>query len=193
MIVGYARVSTADQNTAAQLPALKAAKCKRIYQEEGSGRTMDRPELEKCLDNLEPGDTLVVWRLDRLARSLRDLLELVARFEKEEVNFRSLSENFDTTTASGRLVFHFFAALTQFERELIRERTMLGLSAAKARGRTGGRKHKMSHLQMRQIKTLWLTRKETKVELAKSFGVSISTIDRIVRPKSLKAKNTTDS
>ena len=187
MIVGYARVSTADQNTEAQIPALKGAKCKRIYQEEGSGRTMDRPELEKCLDNLEAGDTLVVWRLDRLARSLRDLLELVARFEKEGVNFRSLTENFDTTTASGRLVFHFFAALTQFERELIRERTMIGLSAAKARGRTGGRKHKMSPQQIRQIKALWAGRKETKVDLAKSFGVSISTIDRIVRPKSLKS------
>lgn len=187
MIVGYARVSTVDQHTEAQIPALKSAKCKRIYQEEGSGRTMDRPELEKCLDNLEAGDTLVVWRLDRLARSLRDLLELVARFEKEGVNFRSLTENFDTTTTSGRLVFHFFAALTQFERELIRERTMIGLSAAKARGRTGGRKHKLSPQQIRQIKALWAGRKETKVDLAKSFGVSISTIDRIVRPKSLKA------
>lgn len=187
MIVGYARVSTADQNTAAQIPALENAKCKRIYQEEGSGRTMDRPELERCLDNLEPGDTLVVWRLDRLARSLRDLLELMERLEREKVHFRSLTENFDTSSASGRLVFHVFAALTQFERELIRERTMLGLLAAKARGRVGGRKHKMSPQQVRQIKTLWASRQETKVEIAKQFAVSISTIDRIVRPKSLKA------
>ena len=187
MIVGYARVSTADQNTAAQLPALRAAKCKRIYEEQGSGRSMERPELERCLDNLEPGDTIVVWRLDRLARSLRDLLELVERFEREQVNFRSLTENFDTTTAAGRLVFHFFAALTQFERELIRERTLIGLTAAKARGKLGGRKHKLSADQIRVIKDLWKERKETKVALATMFSVSISTIDRIVRQKSLKA------
>jgi DNA invertase Pin-like site-specific DNA recombinase len=186
MIYGYARVSKADQNTEAQLPALRAAKCKKIYEEEGSGRNMDRPELERCLDRLEEGDTLIVWRLDRLARSIRDLLEIMDRLEKSGVQFRSITENFDTTSAAGRLVFHFFAALTQFERELIRERTMLGLSAARARGRLGGRKPKISPQQARQIKILWANKETTKKELADQYQVSIATIDRIVRPKSLK-------
>jgi DNA invertase Pin-like site-specific DNA recombinase len=164
MLIGYARVSTADQNTEAQLPALRAAKCKKLYHEEGSGRNMERLELEKCLDRLEQGDTLVVWRLDRLARSIRDLLEIMDRLDKTGVHFRSLTENFDTTTAAGRLVFHFFAALTQF-----------------------GRKPKINPQQARQIKILWADKGTTKKELAEQYKVSIATIDRIVRPKSLKA------
>ena len=187
MVVGYARVSTDDQSTAAQLPALRQAGCSKIYEESVSGRTMDRPELERCLNHLEPGDTLTVWRLDRLGRSLRDLLEIVSRLEKNGVNFASLKEKFDTSTASGRLVFHVFASLTQFERELIRERTMLGLTEARARGRVGGRKRKMSAQQARAIKLLWASHDHTKQGIAEQFGVSISTIDRIVRPKSLKA------
>ena len=131
MVIGYARVSTEQQDTAGQLPDLKRAGCKRIYQETMGGGSLDRPELEKCLDRLEKGDTLVVWRLDRLGRSIRNLLQIVDRLDKSGINFISLKENFDTSTAAGRLVFHFFAALTQFERELIRERTMAGLSSAK--------------------------------------------------------------
>ncbi len=133
MIIGYARVSMDDHSTTAQLPELKKAGCKRIYQENLSGRTMERPELESCLNRLEEGDVLVVWRLDRLGRSLRDLLEIVSRLEKQGVSFISIKESFNTTTAAGRLIFHLFTSLTQFERELIRERTMLGLSAARAR------------------------------------------------------------
>jgi DNA invertase Pin-like site-specific DNA recombinase len=187
MIIGYARVSTGDQNTAAQLPALKRAKCKRIYEEVVSGRTMDRPQLEQCLDRLESGDTLVVWRLDRLARSLRDLLEIMDRLDKSGVHFRSITEKFDTTSAMGRMVFHFFAALTQFERELISERTKLGLEAARARGRHGGRKPKLKPQQIRQVKILWASQKVSRKAIAEQFNVSISTIERIVRPKSLKA------
>ena len=187
MIVGYARVSTVDQATAPQIPALKRAKCKPIYEETGSGRNIDRPELEKCLDQLEKGDILVVWRLDRLACSLRDLLEIMDRLDKAEVHFRSLTENFDTTSATGRTVFDFFAALTQLERELISERTKLGLSAARARGKLGGRKPKLTPKQIRQVKTLWASRKETLQEIADQFGVHKNTIGRIVRPKSLKA------
>ena len=133
MVIGYARVSTEQQETEAQLPELRKAGCRRIYEETMGGGTMDRPELEKCLERLEKGDTLVVWRLDRLGRSIRDLLQIVDRLDKSGINFISLKERFDTSTAAGRLVFHFFAARTQFEKELIRERTMAGLSSARAR------------------------------------------------------------
>ena len=188
MIVGYARVSTDEQTTEGQLPALHAAKCKRIYQEHGSGKNMDRPELEKCLDRLEEGDTLVVWRLDRLGRSIRDLLDLTSQLEKKGVHFRSLKENFDTTTASGRLMFHFFAALTEFERGLITERTHAGLKAARARGRLGGRRRVLSAQQASQVRILWDSQKQTKREIAQQYDVSIATIDRIVRPKPLHSK-----
>lgn len=147
---------------------------------------MERPELEQCLNRLEEGDVLVVWRLDRLGRSLRDLLEIVSRLEKQGVSFISIKESFNTTTAAGRLIFHFFASLTQFERELIRERTMLGLSAARARGRTGGRKRVTTPQQARAIKTLWASKEHTAHAIAAQFGVSTSTINRIIRPKSLK-------
>ena len=194
MIVGYARVSTVDQTTEAQIPELKRAGCKRIYQETLGGGTMDRPELERCLDRLEKGDTLVVWRLDRLGRSLRDLLEIVNRLENQRANFVSLKERFDTSTAAGRLIFHVFASLTQFERELIRERTMSGLAAARARGRLGGRKKKLSPQQARVIKTLWESKEHTKQAIAQQFGVSKNTIDRIVRPQRIgKAKPVTET
>ena len=187
MIVGYARISTIDQTTEAQIPALKRAKCKPIYEEAGSGRNMDRPELEKCIDRLKSGDTLVIWRLDRLARSLRDLLEIMDRLSKTGVHFRSLIEKFDTTSAMGGMVFHFFAALTQFERDLISERTKLGLSAARARGKLGGRKPKLTPQQIRQVKILWASHEHSLQEIADQFGVHKNTIGRIVRPKSLKA------
>jgi DNA invertase Pin-like site-specific DNA recombinase len=115
MVIGYARVSTDEQTNAAQLSELKKSGCKRIYEEKLSGRDADRPELKKCLDRLDEGDTLMVWRLDRLGRSLRDLLEIVSELEKRKVTFVSLKERFDTSTAAGRLIFHFFASLTQFE------------------------------------------------------------------------------
>jgi DNA invertase Pin-like site-specific DNA recombinase len=182
MIIGYARVSTDDQSTAAQLPELEKAGCEFVYRENLSGRNLERPELDKCLDRLRKGDTLVVWRLDRLGRSIRDLLNIIDRLNAAKVNFISLKEKFDTSTASGRLVFHFFAALTEFERELIRERTLLGLSAARARGRVGGRKKKLSSQQIRVVKTMWDSKDYTKQEIGTQFGVSVSTIDRIIRP-----------
>lgn len=181
MIVGYARVSTEQQDTEAQLPDLRKAGCKRIYEETMGGGTMDRPELEKCLERLEKGDTLVVWRLDRLGRSLRDLLQIVDRLDKSGINFISLKERFDTSTAAGRLVFHFFAALTQFEKELIRERTMAGLSSARARGRLGGRKRLLTTQQTRVVKTMWDSREHTRHEIAAHFTVSVATIDRVLK------------
>ena len=181
MVIGYARVSTDQQDTETQLPDLRKAGCKRVYEETMGGGTMDRPELEKCLERLEKGDTLVVWRLDRLGRSIRDLLQIVDRLDKSGINFISLKERFDTSTAAGRLVFHFFAALTQFEKELIRERTMAGLSSARARGRTGGRKKLLTAQQTRVVKTMWDSREHTRHEIAVHFGVSVATIDRILR------------
>lgn len=189
MVVGYARVSTEQQDTEGQLPDLKKAGCRRIYQETMGGGTLDRPELEKCLDRLEQGDTLVVWRLDRLGRSIRDLLQIVDRLDKSGINFISLKEKFDTSTAAGRLVFHFFAALTQFERELIRERTMAGLSSARARGRTGGRKKLLSSQQVRVAKMMWDSREHTRHEIAAHFGVSVQTIDRAVKGSLTAAKS----
>ncbi len=170
------------------MPSLEAAGCSRIYEEQGSGKNTDRPELAKCLERLKKGDTLVVWRLDRLGRSLRDLLDITADLNRRSVNFRSLTENFDTTSASGRLVFNFFAALAEFERDLIRERTLAGLSAARARGRFGGRRRKLSSQQAHAVKILWNSNEITKQGIAKQYGVSIATIDRIVRPKPLKAQ-----
>ncbi len=181
MLIGYARVSTEQQATEAQIPDLKKAGCKRIFEETLSGGTLERPVLVKCLDRLEEGDTLVVWRLDRLGRSIRDLLQIIDRLERRKINFISLMEKFDTSSAAGRLVFHFFAALTQFERELIRERTMAGLSSARARGRLGGRKRILSVQQAKVVMTMWDSRDHTRSDIAAHFKVSVATIDRLLR------------
>ncbi len=138
--VGYARVSTLDQDPALQLDALTAAGCGKVFEDRASGARTDRPGLQKALDYAREGDVLIVWKLDRLGRSLPHLIETVSALEKRAVGFRSLTEAIDTTTPGGRLVFHLFGALGQFERDLIRERTRAGLAAAEARGRKGGRK-----------------------------------------------------
>ena len=138
--VGYARVSTLDQDPALQLDALTAAGCSKVFEDRASGARTDRPGLQKALDYAREGDVLIVWKLDRLGRSLPHLIETVSALEKRAVGFRSLTEAIDTTTPGGRLVFHLFGALGQFERDLIRERTRAGLAAAEARGRKGGRK-----------------------------------------------------
>ena len=138
-LIGYARVSTDEQNLALQLDALKQADCKRVFKDVGSGSLKHRPELDACLEFLLAGDTLVVWRLDRLGRGLKHLIEAIEDLHERQVGFRSLTEQIDTTTAGGRLQFHIFGALAQFEREIIRERTRAGLAAARARGRLGGR------------------------------------------------------
>ena len=137
--LGYARVSTDDQTTALQAAALRRAGCHRVYQDTASGKAgVTRPQLEECLADLRDGDTLVVWRLDRLGRSLPDLVRIVTELVEKGVNFESLTEKIATTNASGKLMFHLFAALAEFERNLIRERTKAGLTAARARGRVGG-------------------------------------------------------
>jgi len=139
MLVGYARVSTHDQDPALQLDALEKEGCERVFTETASGAQRDRPELKAALDYMRPGDTLVVWRLDRLARSMKQLIETVEGLENREVGFRSITESIDTTTPGGKLVFHIFGALAEFERSIIQERTRAGLAAARARGCTGGR------------------------------------------------------
>lgn len=138
-IIGYARVSTSDQETALQHDALSNAGCERVFEDRASGVKTDRPGLAEALRYLRDGDTLTVWKLDRLGRSMKHLIEIVAELEARGVGFRSITENIDTTTPGGRLIFHVFGALAQFERDLIRERTRAGLRAAEERGRQGGR------------------------------------------------------
>ena len=139
MLVGYARISTSDQDLALQLDALTSAGCERVFSDTASGSLRERPQLARALEDLrDDEDVLVVWRLDRLGRSLRHLIELIGELEQRRVGFRSLTEGIDTTTASGRLVFHIFGAIAEFERQLIRERTQAGLQAARARGHVPG-------------------------------------------------------
>lgn len=152
--VGYARVSTADQDPALQLDALKAAGCAKVFEDRASGARADRPGLRAALDYAREGDVLVTWKLDRLGRSLPHLIETVAGLEQRGVGFRSLAEAIDTTTPGGRLVFHLFAALGQFERDLIRERTRAGLAAAAARGRRGGRQPVVTAEKLRRAREL---------------------------------------
>ena len=188
MIVGYARVSTNDQTPQLQIDALKAAKCKRIFTDQASGRSMNRPELIKCLDTIREGDTVVIWKLDRLGRSLKDLLQIVERLRADGIQLISLTEEINTRSASGELIFHIFAVIAQFERSLTRERTMAGLTTARARGRLGGGKKKTTPQQDKQICALWDSREFSGPEIAKQFGISEPTFWRRVKAKSLKGK-----
>ena len=178
MRIGYARVSTEEQDTRLQLDALTGAGCERIYQEAVSGSNRERPELAKCLDALRRGDTLTVWRLDRLGRSLKDLVGMVSDLEARGVAFSSLNEAIDTGSAGGKLIFHVFAALAEFERSLIRERTRAGLAAARARGRKGGRPRKMSADQVRKARAMLLDPCMTKGEVARHFKVTRMTLNK---------------
>ena len=185
--IGYARVSTDDQNLDLQRDALTRSGCSTIYEETASGKSSSRPELEHCRKALRSGDTLVVWRLDRLGRSLSDLVRIIGDLEREGITFESLSEKIDTGSASGKLQFHVFAALAEFERNLIRERTLAGLTAARARGRVGGRKHKLSDKQVREIKALLTDPTAQVTEIAKRYGVSRATLYKrvgVVQPES---------
>ncbi|OQA29519.1 MAG: DNA-invertase hin [Betaproteobacteria bacterium ADurb.Bin341] len=177
MIIGYARVSTQDQNPALQTDALAKAGCEQVFHEKATGASKDRPELAACLRTLRSGDTLVVWKLDRLARSLKDLVDIIDDLQKHGVGFRSLTEAIDTTSTGGRLVFHIFGALAEFEHSLIRERTIAGLAAARARGRHGGRKPAMTKADVRKVAAMLSDPKITKTEVARHFGVSRVTLN----------------
>lgn len=181
MIIGYARVSTQDQHPELQLDALGQAGCEQIFQEKMTGTLRERPELSLCLRTLRKGDTLVVWRMDRLARSLRDLVEIIEDLHKHEIGFRSLTESIDTTSASGKLVFHIFGALAEFEHSLILERTKAGLAAARARGRKGGRKPSMSASDVKRAAAMLSDPMMTKAEVAEHFQISRTTLNASLR------------
>jgi DNA invertase Pin-like site-specific DNA recombinase len=177
-LLGYARVSTTDQDASLQVDALNAAGCFRVFVDTMSGSLEHRPELDKLLDQIRPGDTLVVWRLDRLGRSIRHLIDQLHGLADRGVGFRSLQETIDTTSPGGRLVFHVFAALAEFERDLIKERTNAGLAAARARGRTGGRPPRLSSDQVRTARRLYEQQDMTVAQIGDVLGVSRTTIYR---------------
>lgn len=173
-------MSTDDQTLDLQRDALKRAKCRQIYEEHASGKNTVRPQLEACLKALRPGDTLIVWRLDRLGRSLVDLIRITQELQARGVAFASLTEKIDTQSPTGKLIFHVFGALAEFERNLIRERTLAGLKAARARGRTGGRPKKLSPKDLKTIRALLRTREVPVGTIAEQFGISRSTIYRSI-------------
>lgn len=182
MDVGYVRVSRAEQEPDLQRRELEAAGCGRIYEEKVSSREETRPQLEAALDYCREGDRLVVWRLDRLGRSIKELIQLVGDLEERGVEFRSLRESLDTSTPGGRLVFHVFASMAEFERDVIRERTMAGLEAARARGRKGGRKPVMDEKKVALARKMMADRETSATEVAEILGVSKATLYRYVGP-----------
>jgi len=183
MQIGYARISTADQTLALQRDALTAAHCSPIYTDTMSGTTDQRPGLEQALAHLRAGDTLVVWRLDRLGRSLKHLIETIHDLEQRGVGFRSLTEYIDTTTPGGKLIFHIFGSLAEFERALIVERTQAGLAAARARGRTGGRPKGSVRYDPKKLalaQQLYAEQKRSVAEICKTLGIARTTFYRYV-------------
>src|SRR5262244_3824986 len=171
MLIGYARVSTNDQETATQVAALKAAGCERIYREKASGGRWDRPELHRLLDQLRKGDVLVVWKLDRLSRSLRDVLTIMERLADAGTGFRSLTEAIDTTTPAGRMMMQMVGSFAEFERAMLRERTQAGLAIARAEGRTGGRRPKLGPQQQAAIVDMVTSGRQTQAAAARVFKV----------------------
>lgn len=176
MLIGYARVSTQDQNPQLQLDALSGAGCERVFQEKASGAQRERPQLKAALDYMRAGDALVVWKLDRLARSMKQLIETVEDLEACEIGFRSLTESIDTTTSGGRFVFHIFAGLAEFERSIIRERTRAGLAAAHAQGRTGGRPPSLDEKNKPAALALLRDPKIPVKEVAHRLGISVAAL-----------------
>jgi DNA invertase Pin-like site-specific DNA recombinase len=178
MKIGYARVSTDAQETHLQMDALKRAKCNRIYEEKASGAKAERPELMRLLDNARKGDVIIVWKLDRLARSLRQLIDTTVLLNERSVELHSLTENINTTTPSGKLTFHIFAALAEFERDLLRQRVNAGLKAARRRGRVGGRPRTLGEADLKKARALLRSGDYTKVQVAKELAISRHTLWR---------------
>src|SRR3954463_14371124 len=181
MLIGYARVSTDDQNLDLQRDALQTAGCEQIYTDQVSGTKATRPGLTEALSHLRAGDTLVVWRLDRLGRSLRHLIDTVTMLQEKGIGFKSLTESIDTTTSGGKLVFHIFGAMTEFEREIIRERTTAGLMAARQRGRKGDRRTKLTPKQLQIARDLYESRQTNVADICRTLGISRASFYRYVQ------------
>ncbi|MBC6445245.1 MAG: recombinase family protein [Alphaproteobacteria bacterium GM202ARS2] len=181
MKIGYARVSTAEQNLDLQRDALKEAGCDRIFEDKVSGVRSDRPELARALDMLRAGDTLVIWRFDRLSRSLKDLLDKVEALKATEVQLVSIQESVDTSTATGVLMFQLFGLLAEFERNLIRERSLAGMEAARARGRKGGRPWALDEKRAQAMLAMYKSREVSVSVILETFGVSKTTLYKYVR------------
>jgi len=180
MLIGYERVSTDDQNLALQHDALQAAGCEKIFSDKMSGAKADRPGLKGAFEFARTGDTIVVWRLDRLGRSLKDLMALVEGLELRQIGFRSLQESIDTTSSGGRLIFHMFGALAEFERNLVRERTQAGLQAARARGRNGGRQQKLTTQQIDMGRSLAADPKRSVSSICQHLEINRPTFYRYI-------------
>ena len=196
MQIGYARVSTGEQTLDLQLDALKKDACEKWYTDTASGAKAERPGLARALEQLRAGDTLVVWRLDRLGRSLRHLIDTLTALDQRSVGFKSLTEHIDTTTPGGKLIFHVFGALAEFERDLIRERTNAGLAAARARGRTGGRppaKGLRSPAALAMARDLYHNTKTPIGDICRQFNISRPTLYRYVGTKRSAAAKETEA
>lgn len=180
MLIGYARVSTNDQDTSLQEVALRQAGCERIYTEKASGGRWDRPELHRALEQLRPGDVLLVWKLDRLSRSLKDLLQIIERIEKAGAGFRSLTEAMDTTGAAGRMLMQILAAIGEFDRAITKERTRAGLDVARQKGRIGGRRSKLNQEQKEEARRMVASGEKSAADVARLFNVHPSTISRML-------------
>lgn len=182
MIFGYARVSTHEQNLDLQLDALKQYGAERIFEEKMTGTKRERPQLDEMMKYLREGDTVVVWKLDRIGRSMKNLMELVNGFHEKGVNFVSLKENIDTTTATGKLIFHIFASLAEFERDMLSERTKAGLKSARARGRKGGRPATAKDKVALALK-MYDSRQYTATEISDATGISKTSLYRFVKER----------
>jgi DNA invertase Pin-like site-specific DNA recombinase len=181
MKVGYARISTSGQDTFHQEVALKNAGCEKIFYDQVSGSVAERPGLSEMMEFVRPGDVVIIYRLDRLARSLQNLITLVGELSEKKASLCSLHENLDTTSAGGRLIFHIFGALAEFERNLISERTKSGLDAARIRGRVGGRPEKLNKGECDMLRNLYKSNDFSILELCQRFDVSKATLYRLVK------------
>jgi DNA invertase Pin-like site-specific DNA recombinase len=181
MLIGYARVSTQDQTLNLQKDALEKLGCNKIFTDTASGAKAERTGLNEALEYVREGDTLVVWRLDRLGRSLKHLIETISQLDNRKIGFKSLTENIDTTTSGGKLIFHIFGALAEFERNLIRERTNAGLQAARARGRKGGRPKSLTGKKTAMAQALYNDKNNTVDEICKTLNISRATLYRYIK------------
>src|SRR5215218_2760251 len=181
MLVGYARISTIDQTLDLQRDALSVAGCTKIFTDTASGAQAEREGLTEAISYVRAGDTLVVWKLDRLGRSLKDLIERITQLDDRKIGFRSITENIDTTTSGGKLIFHIFGALAEFERDIIRERTNAGLEAARARGKLGGRPPALSPEKIKLARKLYADKSTSVSEICKMLGISRHTLRRYMK------------